>query len=148
MSHRVAARITRATKCAEGSPLNLPNIERGAAVMGFGGILSHLLGAARRAVGRVLLTFFLSLILTVIVVEVVGFSVSGGHFALLTHIAAAIVGVVLAYAIGLTVLVGEVIHGLVSSVETVEKDVRSEMGSAGKLAEGVIQGVEQRIERK
>ncbi|MGH2484854.1 MAG: hypothetical protein ACRDHE_02470, partial [Ktedonobacterales bacterium] len=61
---------------------------------------------------------------------------------LLTHIAAAVVGLTLGYAAALTVLVGEVIRALVASVHTAEKEVKTELGVGGKIVSSLVDGIE------
>lgn len=109
----------------------------------------HLLGALRRAIGRVILYFFVFLIVSGLVVEVVAYFIAGrpaGYQPLtLTHIAAVAIGVTLGYAAALTVLVGEVIRFVLSTVQTVEKDVQGELSGGAKIVEGVVKSVEHRL---
>ena len=111
----------------------------------------HLLGALRRAIGRVLLWFFVTGILAAAVVEGVGYFAVGHpnpyHPALLTHVAAIVAGVVLAYTAALTVMVGEVIRFAVSSAQKAEQEIKGEVGGAAKFLDAAMQTVEHR-ERK
>lgn len=107
----------------------------------------HLLGALRRAIGRVLLWFFLTGIIAAAIVEGVGYVAAGQKVATLTHVAAIALGVVLAYAAALTVLVGEVVRFAVSSAQKAEHELKGEVGGAAKFLEAAVQTVENR-ERK
>lgn len=111
----------------------------------------HLLGALRRAIGRVIIWFFLTGIVAAAIVEGVGYFADGHpnpyHPALLTHIAAIIAGVVLAYAAALTVLVGEVVRFVVGSAEKAEREIKGEVSGAAKFLDAAVQTVENR-ERK
>jgi len=105
----------------------------------------HLLGALRRAIGRVFLVFFLFLIVAGGITEGVAFVASGEHApVLLTHITAAVIGLSLGYAAALTVLVGEAIRALVSAIQTVEKDVKGELSGGAKILETVVHTIEGR----
>ncbi len=111
----------------------------------------HLLGALRRAIGRVVLWFFLPLLLSVIAVEAIGYFVAGHpatyHPTLLTHIAAAVLGLALGYAAALTVLVGEVVRFFVEALKSAESDLKNEVSGGAKLMGSVVQSVEN-LERK
>ncbi len=103
--------------------------------------LFHLLGALRRAIGRVIVVFLLFVIISAAIVEAIA------HFALNqhgvpVHVTAAIIGVVVGYAAALTVLVGEAIHLLVEAIQTVEKDVQSEVSGGVKILDQVIKTIE------
>jgi len=115
------------------------------------GTIFHLLGALRRAIGRVFLWFFLLLIVGGGATEIVAYIAAGhpGTFApsVLTHVTAAIIGLALGYAAALTVLVGEVIHFLVSSVRTAEHEIKAEVAAPGKLMGAIVQGAEN-LEKK
>lgn len=108
----------------------------------------HLLGALRRAAGRVILTFFLTLIIVGAASEIAGYFVLGQKVEVITHILSAALAVGWAIAISLLVLVGEVVRGLVTGVRDAAKDVEKQVGDAGKLVGGVIQSVEGRVEKK
>lgn len=118
-------------------------------MIGTASTIVHLLGALRRAAGRVILTFFVTLI-------IVGLLCEGGHYffspthsnGLLTHILSAVLAVGWAIAVSLLVLVGEVIRGLVSGVREGVKDVEKQVGDAGKLVGGVLSSVEGHVEKK
>lgn len=107
----------------------------------------HLLGALRRAIGKVFLWFFLMLIVGGGASEVVGYFVGGQHVHVLTHIAAAAIGLTLGYAAALTVLVGEVIRFLVGTARTAEKEVKTELSAGGKLVNAIVDGVEHHDKR-
>lgn len=111
----------------------------------------HLLGALRRAIGRVFLWFFLLLIVAILAVEIIGYVVAGHptnyHPALLTHIAAAVLGLTLGYAAALTVLVGEVVRFLVDSARKAEQDIKNEVATGAKIVDTVVHGIEN-IEKK
>ncbi|HEY7781198.1 MAG TPA: hypothetical protein VIC85_13380 [Ktedonobacterales bacterium] len=111
--------------------------------MGQATALFHLMGALRRAAGRVFLAFVLTLIIVgggTIVAYVV---LRGGSFTnTFVDIAAAFIGVGWAIAVSLLVLVFEVIRGLVAGVRDAAKDAQSEIHDAGKLVEGVAHSIE------
>lgn len=107
----------------------------------------HLLGALRRAIGKVFMWFFLMLIVGGGASEAVGYMVGGHHLHVLTHIAAAAVGLTLGYAAALTVLVGEVIRFLVGTARTAEKEVKTELSAGGKLVNAIVEGVEHHDKR-
>jgi hypothetical protein len=112
--------------------------------------LVHLLSALRRAIGRVFLWFFLLLIVSVAVVEVIAYfavghpTLSSYHPAALTHVAAVVLGLALGYAGALTVIVGEVVHFLVASVHTAEREIKAEVSAPAKLISAVAQSIENR----
>lgn len=112
------------------------------------GTLFHLLGALRRAIWRVILWFFLTGVISVVVVEVVAFAADSQktnyHPGVLTNIAAAVIGVALAYSAALTVLVGEVIRFIIGSAEKAEKEVKSELSGGARLLDAAFQAVENR----
>lgn len=103
--------------------------------------LFHLLGALRRAVGRVLVVFILFAVISAAIVEALA-HFALGHNGPPEHIAAVIVGLVVGYAAALTVLVGEAIHLLVEAIQTVEKDVQSEVSGGVKILDQVIKTIE------
>lgn len=107
----------------------------------------HLLGALRRAIGRVLLWFFVTGIIAAAIVEGVGYVEAGQKFVILSHVAAIVIGVVLAYAAALTVLVGEVIRFVVGSAQKAERELKGEVSGAAKFLDAAVQTVENR-ERK
>lgn len=101
----------------------------------------HLLGALRRAAGRVFLTFFLTLIVVGGATEVAHYFIAGSN-GLFTHILAAALGVGWAIALSLLVLVGEVIRGLVTGVKDTVKDVEKEAAGVGQFVQGVAGTIE------
>lgn len=106
----------------------------------------HLLGALRRAAGRVILTFLLTLIVVAGIAEAVLYFLFNQTFHLGSHILSAALGVGWAIALSLLVLVVEVVRGLVKGVGDAAKDVEAQIGDAGKLVGGVVQSVEHKIE--
>jgi hypothetical protein len=110
----------------------------------------HLLGALRRAIGRVFLYFFLFLILGGVIMEVLLWLASGSpslgsyHPQALTHVAAALLGVAFGYAAAMTVLVGEAIRFLIATIQTVERDVKGELSGGSKILDTVVQSIERR----
>lgn len=109
----------------------------------------HLLGALRRAAGRVFMAFLLTLIVVGGLSEGVHYALTPSHQnGLLTHIVSAALAVGWAIAISLLVLVGEVIRGLVSGVRETAKDVEHEVGQAGGLVSGVVHSLEGKHEQK
>ncbi len=111
--------------------------------MGAASTLFHLLGALRRAIGRVLIFFILFFIIGAAIIEIIGYAVTNPHgFAIPTHIAAAVTGIVLGYASALTVLVGEAIRFLIDAIRDVEKGVQAEVGGGVKILDRIIAAVE------
>ncbi len=109
------------------------------------GVLGHLLGGLRRAIGRVLLWFLIFGLIGAAIVEVVALIETKGGPTILTHITAAAMGLALGYAAGLTVLVSEVIRFLVEAVREAEKSVQGDLGNLGGLAGGVAKAIEKRL---
>jgi len=110
-----------------------------------GSILSHVFGALRRAIGRVLLWFLIGFIIAGAIVEGVSFAADGGHFLLLGHISAVIAGLLLGYAAALTVLVIEVVRFFVRTLQDLEKDVRGELSGGTRVVEGIVENIEKRL---
>lgn len=109
----------------------------------------HLLGALRRAAGRVFITFFLTLIVVGALSEGLHYALTPSHQnGLLTHIVSAALAVGWAIAVSLLVLVGEVIRGLVTGVRDAAKDVEHEVSQAGGLVSGVVHSMEGKHEQK
>jgi hypothetical protein len=110
----------------------------------------HLLGALRRAIGRVLLFFLIFLIVGGAIMEVLLWIVAGSpslsnyHPAAVTHVAAALLGVAFGYAAAMTVLVKEAIRFLIDAIQSVERDVKGELTGGSKILETVIHSIEQR----
>ena len=106
----------------------------------------HLMGALRRAIGRVVLWFFVTGIVGALIVEVVGFAVTtnrtGYHPSVLTNVAAIAIGVILAYAAALTVLVGEVIRFVVGSAQKAEQQVKTDLSGGAKFIDAAVQAIE------
>lgn len=109
-------------------------------------VLFHFLGALRRAISRVLLWFFGVLIVSIVVVEAVGYFAANHPAqyrpAPLTNVAAAVIGLSLAYSVAVTILIGEVISFAIQSVEGFEHEAKQELGSVEQLAESVVQDFE------
>jgi hypothetical protein len=106
--------------------------------------LFHLLGALRRAVGRVLIFGLLFLVIGVGLIEGLAYIVGSRPYqpALITHITAAIAGIILGYAAALTVLASEAIHLILDAIRDVEKGVTSEVGGGVKILDRVIAFIE------
>jgi hypothetical protein len=109
------------------------------------GIIGHLLGGLRRAFGRIVLWFFIFGIIGAAVVEIVAFVETQHGPSLLTNITAAVVGVIVGYAAGLTVLVAEVIRFLAEAVRDAQKTVEGDLNNLGGLAGTVAKEIEKRI---
>ncbi|MGO8947223.1 MAG: hypothetical protein ACLQUY_06075 [Ktedonobacterales bacterium] len=112
--------------------------------------LFHLLGALRRAIARVILYGLLFLIIGIALIEVlayiVGRSSSGAYTpALITHITAAITGIVLGYAAVLTVIATEAIRAFIDAIRDVEKGVTSDVGGGAKILDRVVQYIEHKV---
>ncbi len=112
--------------------------------------LFHLLGALRRAAARVILFGLLFLLIGIGVIEglayIVGRSSSGSYNpAVITHITAAITGVILAYAAALTVIATEAIRAFIDAIRDVEKGVSSDVGGGVKILDRVIEYVEKKV---
>ncbi len=101
--------------------------------MGVASTAFHIFGALRRAIGRVFLWFFVFLLVGIAAVEGAAFALTENKPILFTHIAAAIVGVLAGYAAALTVIVREAIRFLIATVQTVERDVKGELGQGEQL---------------
>lgn len=110
------------------------------------GVVGHLLGGLRRAIGRVLLWFLIFGLIGAAIVEGVAL-VEGGKMppGLLTNITAAAVGIVVGYAAGLTVLVAEVIRFLAEAVRDAQKNLEGDLGTLGNVAGNVAQAIEKRL---
>jgi hypothetical protein len=106
--------------------------------------LFHLLGALRRAVGRVFIFGLLFLVIGAGLIEGLAYVVGTRPYqpALITHITAAIAGIILGYAAALTVLASEVIHAFIEAIRDVEKGVTSEVGGGVKILDRVISLIE------
>jgi hypothetical protein len=106
--------------------------------------LFHLLGALRRAVGRVLIFGLLFLVIGAGLIEGLAYIIGSRPYqpVLITHITAAIAGVILGYAAALTVLAGEVIHAFIDAIRDVENGVKSEVGGGVKILDRVLALIE------
>jgi hypothetical protein len=113
-------------------------------------VTGHLLAAVGRAFLKVVGFFLLFGVIGAGAVEGAAFGTSSTHAipGTLTHIAAAVFGVVLGYAAGLTTAVIEAIRGLIEAgkegvkeAEKVEQTVTGDIGN-------VIKGVEGKIEHR
>lgn len=102
------------------------------------GVVGHLLGGLRRAIGRVVLWFIIFGLIGAAVVEIVAFVETGGSSpGLFTNITAAVMGLVIGYAAGLTVVVSEVIRFLVGAVRDAEKGIEGDLGTLGEVAKAI-----------
>lgn len=103
----------------------------------------HVFGAFGRAIGRVILWFLGFLVVGAAAVEVVARVVIGHPNTALLNIGAVVVGLVLGYAAGLTVIVREVVSALVGVVREVRKigqDGETDIGKILSRIEGAIAG--------
>lgn len=117
--------------------------------MGSASTLFHLAGALRRAIGRVFVTFFLTLLIVGGASEAAFYVIRNNQSPdLLAHVVSAFVAVGWAIAVSLVVLVGEIIRGLVTGAKDAVKDVEKEVGQAGSFVGGVVQSVEHRGDKK
>ena len=109
--------------------------------------LFHLLGALRRAAARVILFGLLFLLIGIGLIEGLAYVVGARPYnpSPITHIAAAITGVILAYAAALTVIATEAIRAFIDAIRDVEKGVTSDVGGGVKILDRVIQYVEGKI---
>ncbi len=110
-----------------------------------GSILSHVFGALRRAIVRVLLWFLIGFVVAGAIVEGAVFTATHGQFPVWGIIIAVIGGVLLGYAAGLTVLVAEVIRFFVKTLQDLEKDVRGELTGGTRVVEGIVENIEKRL---
>ncbi|HEU5349394.1 MAG TPA: hypothetical protein VFU63_12360 [Ktedonobacterales bacterium] len=102
------------------------------------GVVGHLLGGLRRAVGRVVLWFIIFGLIGAAVVEIVAFIETGGDApGLFTNIIAVIMGIVFGYAAGLTVVVGEVIRFMVEAIHEAEKGIEGDLSTLGSVAKAI-----------
>lgn len=99
----------------------------------------HVLGVLGRAAGKVFLWFFGLLVAAGGAVE--GIAAANHTTSVLTHIAAAAVGLLAGYAAAITVVLSEAIRFLVRTIQTVEKELRGVEGEGGKILERVAQEV-------
>jgi uncharacterized protein (DUF697 family) len=116
----------------------------GQEIRGVESAAGHILRAVGRAFVKVLTGFLAGGVVGAGAVEGVQYFHNGG-FSSLGHIAAAVFGVVLGYAVGLTMAVGEAIRALLDAgkeaakgAENLEKTV---VGDAEKVAGGAESGV-------
>lgn len=109
------------------------------------GVVGHLLGGLRRAIGRIVLWFLIFGLIGAAIVEGAAFFGTKGGPTTITHIIAAAIGLTLAYAAGLTVLMVEVIRFLVGAVKEAEKTVEGEMGNLGGIVGEVGKAIEKHI---
>jgi hypothetical protein len=109
--------------------------------------IGHLLGALRRAAGRVFITFLLTLVVVAALSEGIHYVLARNN-GVLTHVVSALMAVGWAIAVSLLVLVFEVIKGLVEGARDVARDVEREVGQAGQLVQGAVQSAEHHGERK
>jgi hypothetical protein len=93
----------------------------------------------------VLLWFLICGIIGAGIVELVAFVETQRGPGLFTNITAAVIGVVVGYAAGLTVLVAEVIRFLVEAVNEARQTVEGDLGQLGGLAGEVGKAIEKRI---
>ena len=108
-------------------------------------VVGHLLGGLRRAIGRILLWFLIFGLIGAAIVEVVSLVETKGGPSLITHITAAVIGIVVGYAAGLTVLVGEVIRFLVEAVKEAQQTVEGDLGHLGGVVGEVGKAIEKRL---
>lgn len=108
-------------------------------------ILTHLLRALRRAFGRVVLWFVASLLVTAAVVEGVAYFAAGRHLppTVLTNVAAVALAVVIAYAAALTVLIGEIVRFMVSTVQEGEHDLARDLTGGKQVVDALLHTIEQ-----
>ena len=108
-------------------------------------VVGHLLGGLRRAIGRVLLWFLIFGVIGAAAVEIVAFVETGHGPGLFTNITAAVIGVVVGYAAGLTVLVGEVVRFLLEALNEAKQSVEGDLGHLGGIAGEVGKVIEKHI---
>jgi hypothetical protein len=109
------------------------------------GVVGHLLGGLRRAAGRIVLWFLICGLIGAAIVEGVSLIETKGGPTLVTHISAAVIGVIVGYAAGLTVLVGEVIRFLVEAVKEAQQTVEGDLGNLGGVVGEVGKAIEKRL---
>ena len=97
----------------------------------------HFFQALRRAAGRVLLTFLITLIVVGGGTALVYALLAPHGIDVLGYILAAVLGVGWAVALSLIVLVGEIVRGLVAGVKDTVQDVKKEVGDVGSLVSGL-----------
>lgn len=87
--------------------------------------------AVRRALGRIVRAGLLGLLVGAAAAELAGFALNGGWPPqVFTHVTAATLGVLLAYAMGVTVALAEGVRGLVAAAGEID-DVAKAAASAG-----------------
>jgi hypothetical protein len=109
-----------------------------------GSILSHVLGALRRAIGRIVLWFLIGFIVAGAIVEGALFAATHG-FPVWGIITAVVAGLLLGYAASLTVLVIEVVRFFVQTLKDLERDVRGEFSGGARVVEGIVENIEKRL---
>ncbi len=111
-----------------------------------GSLLSHFWRALWRALGHVLLWFAIGFVVAAIIVEAVALIFAGpSHIGLLTHLAAAALGIAFGYAAALTVLVREVIGFLLKSLQEIERSVQGDLTGGSRIVEGFVENIEKRL---
>jgi len=108
-------------------------------------VVGHLLGGLRRAIGRVILWFFIFGLIGAGIVEVISLIETKGGPTLWTHIAAAAIGLTVGYAAGLTVLVSEVVRFMVEAVKEAQQTVEGDLGNLGGVVGEVGKAIEKRL---
>lgn len=102
----------------------------------------HILGAFGRAIGRVFLWFVIFLVVGFGATQ--GVAAAAGHqLGVFTYLGGAVVGIVLGYAAGLTVIVREVVSVLVNvyrEVQKVAKGGETDIGKFVATIESTISG--------
>lgn len=127
----------------------------GTRVVGFelirlgGGILRHMLGVLLLAWRRVVRAAGIALVASIVVTEIAGV-LATHHFPpyLLTHVVALAVGIVVAYCVGLMVLVDELLKGALDLVRMALGEAEAGMRAAAIIAErevGDVWGWAQRL---
>jgi hypothetical protein len=100
--------------------------------------LQHLRRTLFRALRNMLVFGLLGLILGAAVTEAVGAAVTGAYPTTLTHVAAGVIGVLLGYAIAVTIAFRALLTGLVGSAEWVVGEVERMVGGVVHEAESVL----------
>lgn len=114
----------------------------------FGSIAKEILGTLLKAFRRVLVSFILVFLIVALGIEAASFFLNGkfppdGT----THLAAAALALTLAFAVGVTVAVEEVLRGVVKTIEMLTKEIEKLAGEAVGAVESVGRGESSREQK-
>lgn len=106
-----------------------------------GGFVFHLLRALKRSLARITLWFVVTGLIAAVIVELAGIYESGGKLPTdMTHIIAVILGLVVGYGVGATMLVVEIIRDLFVTVDEMEHEFFTKVELGSQLIDGLVEG--------